>query len=357
MEIVKPAGIRAAAGWQVDDAGGRILQLVLENNGITIELTNIGCAITAIRTPDRNGVYKNIVAGFRDLKDYRTNPDYFGCVVGRYANRIAGGKLQLDGKDYQLTLNDTPNHLHGGRQGFSHKIWELEELTENATTCGAMFSYVSPDGEEGYPGNLQVKVKYVLSMDHRLEISYSAVTDKATPVNLTNHSYFNLTGFEQPSILHHRLWLNAGMYTEKSPANTSTGKMLDVSGTALDFRTPRRIGECIDDFPADMGYDHNFVLDHAQAAIEQACAVLSEETTGRSVKVYTTAPAVQVYTGNYWNGTITGEQGHVYKKHGGVALETQAFPGSVSHPGFPNTILYPGEEYTSTTIFEFSVDQ
>jgi aldose 1-epimerase len=357
MEIAKPARTKATIRSQMDSAGDKILHIILENDGVIVELTNIGCAITALRTPDRKGVYKNIVAGFRDLQAYRVNTDYFGCVVGRYANRIAGGKLELNGRDYQLTVNDKPNHLHGGLQGFSHKIWKLEEMIENATECGAVFSYCSPDGEEGYPGNLQVKVKYVLSADHRLGIFYSAVTDKATPINLTNHSYFNLTGFEEPTILQHQLWVNAGQYTEKSSANTSTGRMLNVTNTSLDFRKPRQIGERINDFPIDMGYDHSFVLDDRGEITTKPAAILSEETTGRVVKVYTNKPAMQVYTGNYWNGTITGEQGHVYKQHGGVALETQAFPGSVSHPGFPNTILHPGEEYSSSTIFEFSVDQ
>lgn len=357
MEMAKPVRISTTPKVQVEKTGDRILRIRLENNDLIVELTNIGCAVTAIRTPDRKGEYKNIVAGFRDLQAYSINADYFGCVVGRYANRIAGGKLQLDGKEYQLTVNDHPNHLHGGLEGFSHKIWKLEELIEEETGCGVVFSYCSPDGEEGYPGNLHVKVKYLLSADRRLSISYSAFTDKATPVNLTNHSYFNLTGFEQPTILQHRLWVNGSRYTEKSPANTSTGRMLSVVHTSLDFTKPRIIGERIHDFPGDMGYDHSFILDRAGEIMEGPVAVLSEETTGRVVKVFTSKPALQVYTGNYWNGTVTGEQGFVYQKHGGVALETQAFPGSVSHPGFPNTILYPGEEYTSSTIFEFTVDQ
>jgi aldose 1-epimerase len=330
-----------------------IFLVTLRNDGIEIGLTNIGCSVVFVRTPDKDGVVKNIVAGLADLDAYKINRDYFGCVVGRYANRIADGLLSLNGRVYQLSLNDPPNHLHGGFQGFGHKTWKLEEVSEEANCCGVVFSYCSVDGEEGYPGNLQVKVKYRLHGSGRFEISYRAVTDQATPVNLTNHSYFNLSGFGQDKIYDHRLKINAEKYTEKTARNTSSGCLPAVKGTALDFTQFRRIGDGIDQFPADMGYDHNFVLDAACKDLSIPAATLTDAASGRIVHVYTDQPGIQFYSGNYWDGTVRGEQGFLYQQHGGVALETQAWPGSVQHPHFPNTILQPGEEYRTTTIFEF----
>lgn len=354
MPIVKTA-VKTTVSSYTDSLQQPVQHIVLQNKDITIELTNIGCAITAIRTPDKNGIQKNIVAGFKDLGYYKVNKDYFGAVVGRYANRIAEGKFTLNEKQYQLSINDAGNHLHGGVNGFSHKLWTLTEVLENENECSASFSYLSKDGEEGYPGNLAVTVKYILDGNNRLSIIYTATTDKSTPVNLTNHSYFNLTGFEEPTILNHYLQVNSNAYTQKSANNTSTGDITTVNDTALDFTQPRRIGDDIANFPADMGYDHNFIL-HQNG--QQHCikaAVLSEAGTGRQLTVYTDKPAIQVYTGNFWNGSITGEQGYVYQQHGGVALETQSYPGSVQHAHFPNTILHPGEEYRSTTIFEFGI--
>lgn len=338
---------------KVQSTPDEIFLVSLRNDGVVIELTNIGCSVVSVRTPDKNGVTKNIVAGLTDVNDYRINRDYFGCTVGRYANRIEGGKLSVNGRMHQLPLNDPPNHLHGGFHGFGHKIWKLEEAIDAAKISGAVFSYYSADGEEGYPGNLQVKVTYLLHESGRFEISYEAVTDQATPVNLTNHSYFNLSGFEHDKIYDHRLKINATKYTEKSGNNTSTGRLSDVKGTALDFTQFTRIGDGIDQFPVDMGYDHNFVLDNVCRDLSVPAAILSDAASGRIVNIYTDQSGIQFYSGNYWDGTVTGEQGFVYQKHGGVALETQAWPGSVQHPHFPDTILQPGEEYRSVTIFEF----
>lgn len=333
----------------------RIHKVRLQNRNIIVELTNIGAAIMAIYTPGKNGELKNIVAGYADLENYLHNPDYYGVVVGRYANRIAAGHLSINGKEYQLTVNNGGNHLHGGVQGFSYKFWTLAAVKENEEQCCVLFSYNSADGEEGYPGNLSVSVEYLLDDAGRLHIHYSATTDKSTPVNLTNHSYFNLTGFEQPSILNHSLEVNASAYTQKSENDTPTGQILSVTGTALDFRKPRKPGEGIDQFPADMGYDHNFVLDKTEQNGLEKAAVLSEETSGRIVTVYTTKPGMQLYTANFWNGTIIGQQGVAYQQYGGLALETQSFPDSVHHAHFPSTILHPGEQYRATTIFEFGI--
>lgn len=331
----------------------RIVKVTLQNGALTVELTNIGCAIMAIYAPDRNGVRQNIVAGFSDPLQYMVNKDYFGVVAGRVANRIDAGKFQISGNSYQLTLNNGVNHLHGGFDGLSHKIWAVSALAQNEHQCGVMFSYVSKDGEEGYPGNLSLTVLYTLDEDGRLQIDYTANTDKSTPVNLTNHSYFNLTGFEDPTILDHKLQLFAGSYTEKNENNIPTGKILPVQGTGLDFRELKRIGEDIGQMECDRGFDHNFVLD-GKVGLKEA-ALLTEGSTGRTLKVYTSKPGIQVYTGNSWDGKTTGQQLVAYQQHGAVALETQAFPDSVNHPNFPDTIVHPGIPYRSTTIFEFGV--
>lgn len=350
MEIVKKTKqdsiVRVSRMPETD-----ILTVTMENDGVEIMVTNVGCAIMSVRTPDKNGVKQNIVAGLSQPQAYLDNRNYFGCVVGRYANRIAEGRLKLNGRSYQLSLNDPPNHLHGGFSGFSHKVWNLEKLTESP--CGAVFSYSSADGEEGYPGNLQITVRYQLHAAGRFELSYEGITDQDTPVNLTNHTYFNLTGFEIPLVLDHRLKLDAAQYTEKSTTNTATGRILEVKDTALDFTSFKRIGDGIDQFPEDMGYDHNFVLDKACADLSVPAAILSDTYSGRIVNVYTDKPGIQVYTANYWDATVKGEQGYIYEKHGAVALETQYWPGSVNHPHFPDSVLQQGKQYRSTTVFEF----
>lgn len=333
----------------------KIFQVTLRSESMVVELTNIGCSITAIRTPDKNNEQTNIVAGFENMLQYRINPDYFGCVVGRFANRIAGGRFQLNGESYQLTINNDNNHLHGGTIGFGRRLWDIYETIQTHDECGVVFSYCSPDGEEGYPGNLFVTIKYLLTRNNQLVLQYKAVTDKCTPVSLTNHSYFNLTGFADPTIHHHLLQIAADNFTVKSEHNIPTGAMAAVAGTALDFRQPELIGSRIHAFPQEGGYDHNFVLRLQGERSLRRAAVLSEATSGRMVTICTDQPAIQLYTSNFWNGKLTGPDGIVYAKHGGVALETQAFPDSPNHAHFPNTILHPGEVYASTTIFEFGI--
>jgi len=332
-----------------------IIHATLSNGSISVELTNIGCSITALHVPDRRGVPANIVAGFNDLVQYKVNEDYFGCVIGRFANRITNGQFHLNEKNYQLSVNNGNNHLHGGTEGFNRKLWKVQETIETDNECGIVFSLFSRDGEEGYPGNLTVLVKYLLGRDNKLHIIYKAVTDKSTPVSLTNHSYFNLTGFSDPTIYDHTLCIAAWEYTAKSNNNTATGKILPVAGTALDFRHPKRIGNDINTLAADMGYDHNFILKRSNSPDIINAAVLCESTSGRMLTVYTDKPAIQVYTGNFWHGAVNGQQDIAYVKHGGVALETQAFPDSPNHPHFPDAILHPGETYASTTIYEFGI--
>ncbi|MBO9561142.1 MAG: galactose mutarotase [Niastella sp.] len=357
MELARQQILKVAVSSYTDKANETIYTIVLDNGAVTVELTNIGCAIAAISAPDRNNKKKNIVAGFKDPELYKVNRDYFGCVVGRYANRISNSAFTLEGKRYQLGANNPPNHLHGGWQGLSHKIWKLEATIEKEDECGVVFSYDSPDGEEGYPGNLQVRVQYVLDNQNRLTITYKAVTDKSTPVNLTNHSYFNLTGFEQSTILQHELQVYGDQYLEKNDNNVPSGKLLTVHGTALDFTMPAPIGRAIGSFVADRGYDHCFVLNRQDPKRLVKAAVLCEQTTGRTLTVYTDKPAMQVYTANFWDGTSGGEQGIVYQQHGAVALETQGYPDSVNQGHFPNTIVRPDEPYTSTTVFEFGISK
>lgn len=333
----------------------QIAHVRLHNRNITVDVTNIGCAITGIYAPDRKQIRKNIVAAHNHAEHYLTNKDYFGVVVGRYANRIAGGRFSIDGNEYQLTVNNDHNHLHGGVHGLSHKIWTLAQLQQDGQECRVKFTCTSPDGEEGYPGDLDVSVEYILDAAGKLHIQYEATTNKSTPVNLTNHTYFNLTGFEDASILHHYLQVNADHYTEKNECNTSSGNIKTVNDTAFDFRTARTLGERITGLGKDKGYDQNYVLQKEKDEALTKAATLYEATSGRMVNVYTTAPGMQVYTANYWDGTIIGIQGVAYPQHGAVALETQAYPDSVRFPHFPCTILRPGEVYRSTTIFEFKV--
>lgn len=337
------------------EAGGEPLeQITLENAAVRVELINLGATITAIYAPDKAGVRKNIVAGFNDLQAYWENPAYFGSTVGRYANRIAGGKLTIDGVNYQLPVNNDSNHLHGGFEGFHKKVWQVIQCSQNEEQASITMSYTSPDGEEGYPGTLSVQVRYILDRHNRLTITYTANTDKATPVSLTNHSYFNLTGFENPLVTDHLLRINADNYTEKNSSNTPTGRLLPVTGTPLDFTHARPVGQSIGQLPADMGFDHNYMLRPYDAENIPA-AELEDPESGRVLRVFTDQPGIQLYSANYWDGSITGAQGVPYLKHGAVALETQAFPDSPNHAQFPETILRPGETYRRKTIFVFDV--
>ena len=335
--------------------GKEVYRFTLQNETLRVEITNLGCSITSIYAPGRNQLQKNIVAGFEDIKDYQNNPHYFGCVLGRYANRIAGGRFILDEKNILLSVNDGVNHLHGGFKGFNKKIWEINNINYFADEVSVEFEYLSRDGEEGYPGNLRIKVKYILNNKNQLCIEYHAETDKATPVNLSNHTYFNLTGFETPIGKDHLLYINALSYTEKNLNNVPTGNILSVADTALDFIIPQKIGRDISRFSNDKGFDQNLILAKHSPGKVILAAQLKEPVSGRTLTIYTDQPAIQLYTANFWDGTVKGYHGG-YQQHGAVALETQAFPDSPNHPSFPQTILQPGGHYFSTTIYEFEIE-
>jgi aldose 1-epimerase len=324
-------------------------------NGIEIKATNYGGIITSIVVPDRNGRPGDIVLGFDDLQAYVKDSPYFGAIVGRYGNRIAKGHFTLDGHTYTLAVNNGPNHLHGGLKGFDKVIWHAEPL---AGSTGLVLSRRSPDGEEGYPGNLDVRVTYRLTDDNRLVIDYHATTDKATPVNLTQHSYFNLAG--EGDVLGHELTIDADRYTPVDANLIPTGELAPVEGTPFDFRKSTAIGARIDTPNPQLknagGYDHNWVLNRKGTGLQLAARVV-EPKTGRTLEVSTTQPGLQFYSGNFLDGTLKSKDGRVYVKHAGLCLETQHFPDSPNHPDFPSTILRPGEQYDTQTVFRFGVQK
>ena len=337
---------------QID--GEDVFLFQLSMGSITVEIMNYGCTVVSVFTPDRNGRKQNIVAGFRYLPQYESDHPYFGCVVGRYANRISKGKFALDGETWQLSLNEGSNHLHGGFSGFNKKVWRIEQEIETDEQCNVTFCYISEDGEEGYPGNLKVYVSYRLTHHNCLIIDYSAETDKPTIVSLTNHSYFNLSGFEQESIASHSLQIHADSYTKKNIHNTPSGEIKPVLNTPFDFTTPKRIGQHLGELTADMGYDINYVLNNNHHTLAEA-ASLYDPISGRLLTMSTNMPGMQLYTANRWDRTIVGYQDKAYCQHGAVALETQAFPDAPNHPGFPSPVLRPGELYAKTTSFCFQV--
>ena len=324
------------------------------SHGMEVRAMNYGGIIVSIRVPDRNEQFADVVLGHETLDGYRPNPPFFGAIVGRYANRIANGTFKLDGETYTLPKNDGPNTLHGGDKGFDKAVWDAEPLKGRT---GVAFSYFSKNGDEGFPGNLRVKVTYTLTNANALDIDYEATTDKATPINLSNHSYFNLKGEGNGDILDHEIMINADRFTPVNKNLIPTGELRPVKGTPLDFTTPTKIGARIDDNYDQLvlahGYDHNFVINRQGGGLVLAARVY-EPTTGRTLEVSTTQPGVQFYTGNFLDGTITGKQGHVYKRRYGFCLETQHFPDSPNHPSFPNTILRPGETFREKTVFKFS---
>ncbi len=324
-------------------------------NGVEVDAMNYGGIIVSIRVPDRKGQIADIVLGHENLDGYIPNPPYIGAIVGRYANRIANGTFTLDGKTYTLPKNDGPNTLHGGiDKTFNKVVWEGEALKGKT---GVAFSFLSKDGDDGFPGNAKVKVTYTLTDQNELVIDYEATTDKTTVINLSQHSYFNLSGEGNGDILNHELMLNADRFTPVDKNLIPTGELRPVKGTPLDFTTSTRIGARIDDSYDQMvlahGYDHNWVINRKGEGLTLA-ARMYEPTTGRVLEVSTTQPGVQFYTGNFLDGTVTGKHGHVYKRRYGFCLETQHFPDSPNHPDFPSTILKPGETFKSETVFKFS---
>jgi len=319
------------------------------NRGIEARLMTYGATLVSLRLPDRSGKFDDVVLGYDSLDGYVKNSPYFGSIVGRYGNRIAKGRFTLKGVTYELATNNGPNHLHGGVKGYDKVVWKAEPLRE-ANAVGVKFSYLSKDGEEGYPGNLAITVTYRLTNADELRIDYEAVTDKATPVNLTHHSYWSFAGQGSRDILGHELEIEADKYTVVDEGLIPTGELRAVKGTPMDFTTPHAIGERIAQVPG--GYDHNYVLRSGGGAMALAARVY-EPTTGRTMEITTTEPGIQFYSGNFLDGTITGKGGRVYQKHYGFCLETQHFPDSPNHPDFPSTILEPGQTYRTTTVHRF----
>jgi aldose 1-epimerase len=327
-------------------------------HGMEVRAITYGGIVMSVRAPDRKGKVEDIVLGFDDLKGYLNNRPHFGSLIGRYGNRIAKGRFTLDGKEYTLARNNGPNSLHGGLKGFDQAVWHAEPF-ENAQGRGIVLTYTSKDGEEGYPGNLQTKATYTLTDKNELIIEYEAITDKATPINLTHHSYFNLAGEGNGDILGHILILIASRFTPVDDTLIPTGELRSVKGTPLDFTQPTAIGTRInadyDQLRLGRGYDHNFVLDE-KVSDPVLAARVKEPVSGRVLEVYTTEPGVQFYSGNFLDGTDTGKHGHVYKQHDGLCLEPQHFPDSPNHPDFPTTVLRPGQTYHWRTIYKMSAE-
>ncbi len=320
--------------------------------GMEADISTYGGVVAALKVPDRAGALGDIVLGFDDFQGYLLPPPYFGALIGRYGNRIAHAQFTLDGVVYKLAKNDGDNSLHGGKRGFDKVIWTAKPNGQSLE-----LTYLSKDGEEGYPGNLTATVVYTLTDNNELKIDYSATTDKNTVLNLTNHSYFNLAGEGQGDILGHQLTLNADRYTPVDKGLIPTGELRKVEGTPFDFRQAHAIGERIgaDDEQIKLGggYDHNFVLNRSGDGLSLAARV-SEAKSGRVMEVFTTEPAIQFYTGNFLDGTIKGKGGKVYGRRSGLCLETQHYPDSPNHPDFPSTELKAGEKYHTTTVFRFS---
>ena len=350
VAVQAPGTVAKQLFGRIRDAPEVSLYTLMNHSGITLKVTNFGCRITSLLVPDKNGKCADVVLGFDSLSGYQGNNPYFGAVVGRYGNRIAKGKFEIDGNQYTLAQNNGVNHLHGGLKGFDKVVWQAEDFT-TGNSVGLKLHYLSKDGEEGYPGNLSIDITYTLTDDNQLIFGYKATSDKATPINLTQHSYFNLAG--AGDIKAHELMIAASKYTVVDSTLIPTGELRDVKGTPYDFTTVKAIGkDLIATGGNPIGYDHNFVLT-TKGLLDMAVRVV-EPVSGRIMEVYTDQPGIQFYTGNFLDGTNTGKHGAVYNQYAALCLETQHFPDSPNHPAFPTAILKPGETYHTTTIFKFT---
>ena len=348
-----PAGFRRTIDGKKTD-----LYKLSNNRGMEVYVTNFGAVIVAILAPDRDGNMDDIVLGYDDVLKYGMEGDpNFGAVVGRYGNRIDGGKFMLDGRTYELPINETNNNnqLHGGKKGFGERVWDVGIITGNSI----QLTLESPDGDMGYPGNLEVKVEYVLTDNNELKVSYLAVTDAPTVINLTQHTYFNLHGEGKGNILDHELMLRADHFIPVNERLIPTGEIAPVKGTPMDFTIPVTIGKRIDEQYEQLllggGYDHCWVINREGSGLEPCATVYCKET-GRFMEVQTTEPGVQLYVGNFLDGSQVGKSGVAYEKRSGLCLETQHFPDSPNQPNFASTVLRPGEEYSTQTVFRFSVN-
>jgi aldose 1-epimerase len=360
--MIRAAGIAGLAGLIAGCSSVKVTefgsdgQYTLKNrNGMEVRLAEYGARITSIKVPDRDGAMVDVVLGYNQVQSYKTaeKKPYFGVTAGRYANRIALGKFTVDGTEYRLACNNGPNHLHGGEIGFDKVDWTAGMLLN-----GVRFSYLSRDGEEGYPGNLDVVVTYTLTERNELRIDYLATTDKPTPVNLIQHAYFNLAGEGAPTVLDHELMINAAAFTPVDANSIPLGDHIPVDGTPFDFRQPKPVGRDIgmddEQLTHGQGYDHNFVLNKKDSGLSLA-ASLYDSGSGRFMEVLTDQPGIQFYSGNFLNGRLVGKSGRPYARRSALCLETQHFPDSPNRPDFPNTILRPGDEYKTRTIYRFSV--
>lgn len=339
-------------------AGGTSVELFTLHNscGMEASISTYGGIVTTLTAPGRSGEYSDVVLGYDSLDKYLENSPYFGALIGRYGNRIANGRFKLDGGNYILARNDGENSLHGGLRGFDKVVWQVESFGKTARGPTLILSYLSKDGEEGYPGNLDVVAAYTLTDDDELWVNLEATTDRVTIVNLTHHLYFNLRC--RDDILGHQLQINASRYTPVTAALIPTGELRDVAGTPFDFRKARRIGEQIDCSDEQIGlahgYDHNWVIDVAPGVLSRSATVYEPES-GRLLDVFSTQPGLQFYSGNFLDGTIVGKQGWRYQRHSGFCLEPQHFPDSPNRPEFPSVVLRPGQEYKSTIGYRFTV--
>ena len=352
-----PSGtVTSASFGMLPDGREATLYTLTNDTGMVVKITNYGGTITSIQVPDKNGVMGEVALGYDTLEEYLAGSPFFGCIAGRYANRIARGQFTLNGETYTLAVNNGVNHLHGGLKGFDKKLWDAESF-ESEKGVGVVMNYISPDGEEGYPGTLNSTVTYTLTPANALQIDYMATTDKPTVVNLTNHSYFNLKDGGATSILDHKMRIVADKYIPTDAGNIPLGPLEDVAGTPFDFRTATAIGARIEEENTQLeygsGYDHTYVInDDGSGGLKLAAEVL-DETSGRFMEVLTTEPGVQFYTGNHLNGNFA-SRGRTYESRYGFCLETQKYPDTPNQPDYPTAQLNPGETYQTTTVFRFS---
>jgi aldose 1-epimerase len=342
---------KTAAGHPVD------LYTLTNQHGMEVAITNYGGTVVSVKVPDRNGKIADVVLGFDDIAGYEKGTSYFGAIIGRYGNRIAHGKFSLGGSTYNIPKNDGDNTLHGGIQGFNKRIWTAKDVSGSGAQALEL-TYLSKDGEEGFPGNLSCRVVYTLTNNNELKIEYGATTDKETVVNLTNHSYFNLAGEGSSDILRHEVMIAADRFTPVDATLIPTGELRKVKGTPFDFTQSTAVGARINSDDEQLklgkGYDHNWVLNSGGSAKLALAARVYESQSGRVLEVWTTEPGVQFYTGNFLNSTVHGKGGKVYDHRYALCLETQHFPDSPNHPDFPSTVLKPGQHYHSATTYKFS---
>ncbi|MDE3180541.1 MAG: galactose mutarotase [Acidobacteriota bacterium] len=359
VAIAAPAaGVKETVFGRMPDGQVVHLYTLTNRNAMQAEITNYGARIVSLIVPDRHGRMADVVLGFDHLKGYLGNDPYFGAIVGRFGNRIAKGEFKLDGVEYHLAINNGPNSLHGGINGFDKKVWTARAISQPHPEVA--LTYLSKNGEEGYPGDLHVKVVYTLENDNALRIDYTATTDKDTVLNLTNHSYFNLSGAGNGNILNEVLMINSSKFTPTDDTQIPTGEIRSVAGTPFDFRKPTAIGARIDENNQQLkfahGYDDNWILDRKGPGLTLAARV-TDPASGRVLEVYTTQPGLQFYTANYLDGAIRGKGGKIYGNHSAFTMETQHYPDAPNHPNFPTTELKPGQTYHETTIFKFSTEK